>query len=128
MQFDQGFSSIWKFCEQQNNLHPKSEGLRARLQLQNMKKPGPPKSKTSSKENKNHGSAMKLESNLILGNKFRSNVRISFLFLWPIFWLGHLFFWSWAVWVACIFLRLVVCQLLHLLLFSPILKAAFSPC
>ena len=29
---------------------------------------------------------------------------------------------------ACIFLRLVVCQLLHLLLFSPILKAAFSPC
>ena len=25
------------------------------------------------------------------------------------------------------FLRLVVCQLLHLLLFSPILKAVFSP-
>ena len=39
-----------------------------------------------------------------------------------------LFFWSWAVGVACIFLRLVVCQLLHLLLFSPILKAVFSPC
>ena len=37
-------------------------------------------------------------------------------------------FWSWAVGVACIFLRLVVCQLLHLLLFSPILKAVFSPC
>ena len=41
---------------------------------------------------------------------------------------GSLFFWYWAVGVACIFLRLVVCQLLHLLLFSPILKAVFSPC
>ena len=38
------------------------------------------------------------------------------------------FFWHWVVWAACIFLRLVVCQLLHLLLFSPILKAVFSPC
>ena len=37
-----------------------------------------------------------------------------------------LFFWYWAAGVACIFLRLVVCQLLHLL-FSPILKAVFSP-
>ena len=36
------------------------------------------------------------------------------LFLWPIFWLGHLFFWNWAAAVACIFLRLVLCQLLHL--------------
>ena len=33
-----------------------------------------------------------------------------------------------AAGVACIFLRLVVCQLLHLLLFSPIQKAVFSPC
>ena len=45
-----------------------------------------------------------------------------------IFWLGHLFFWNWAVGVAYIFLRVILCQLLHLLLFSPILKAAFSPC
>ena len=44
------------------------------------------------------------------------------------FWLGHLFFWNWATGVACIFLRLIICQLLHLLLFSPILKAVFSPC
>ena len=33
-----------------------------------------------------------------------------------------------GVGVACIFLRLVVCQLLHLLLFFPILKAVFSFC
>ena len=25
------------------------------------------------------------------------------LVLWPIFWLGHLFFWYWAAWAACIF-------------------------
>ena len=48
------------------------------------------------------------------------------LVLWPVFWLGHLFFWDWAAGVACIFLRLILCQLLHLLLFSPILKAVFS--
>ena len=46
----------------------------------------------------------------------------------PIFWLGHLFFWNWAARVACIFLRLILCQLLHLLLFSPVLKSVFSPC
>jgi len=46
------------------------------------------------------------------------------LFFGPIFWLGHLFFWNWAAGVACIFLRLVVCQLLHLLLFSPLLIRA----
>ena len=41
------------------------------------------------------------------------------------FWLGHLFFWNWA---TCIFFRLILCQLLCLLLFSPILKAVFPPC
>ena len=33
-----------------------------------------------------------------------------------------------AAGVVCIFLRLILCQLLHLLIFSPILKAVFSPC
>ena len=42
-------------------------------------------------------------------------------------WVIYLFFCNWAAGVACIFLRLVVCQLLHLLLFSPILKTVFSP-
>ena len=44
------------------------------------------------------------------------------------FWLGHLFFWYWAAWAPYIFLKLILCQLLHLLLFSLILKAVFSPC
>ena len=44
------------------------------------------------------------------------------------FLLGRLFFWNWAAGVACIFLRLILCHLLHLLSFSPILKAVFSPC
>ena len=44
------------------------------------------------------------------------------------FLIGPFIFLELAVGVACIFLRLVVCRLLHLLLFSPILKAVFSPC
>ena len=39
-----------------------------------------------------------------------------------------LFFWNWAAGVACIFLRLILCLLLHLLLFSPNLRPVFSPC
>ena len=31
------------------------------------------------------------------------------------FWLGCLFFWHWVVWVACIFWKLILCQLFHLL-------------
>ena len=31
-----------------------------------------------------------------------------------------LFFWHWVVWAACIFWKLILCQLFHLLLFSPI--------
>ena len=35
-------------------------------------------------------------------------------------------FWYWLAWTVCIFLRLILCQLLHLLLLSPILKAIFT--
>ena len=37
-------------------------------------------------------------------------------------------FWHRVVWVACIFWKLILCQLFHLLLFSPILRVVFSPC
>ena len=50
------------------------------------------------------------------------------LSLFPTFWLGCLFFWHWVVWTACIFWWLILCQLFHLLLFSPILKVVFSFC
>ena len=48
--------------------------------------------------------------------------------LFPTFWLGCLFFWHWVVWAACIFWKLILCQLFHLLLFSPILRVVFTPC
>ena len=47
--------------------------------------------------------------------------------LFPTFWLSCLFFWHWDVWAACIFWKLILCQLFHLPLFSPILRGAFSP-
>ena len=40
-----------------------------------------------------------------------------YLGLFATFWLGCLFFWHWVVWAACIFWKLIFCQLLHLLLF-----------
>ena len=39
-----------------------------------------------------------------------------------------LFFWYWVVWAACIFWKLILSQLFHLLLFSPIQRVVFSPC
>ena len=44
------------------------------------------------------------------------------------FLLSCLFFWYWVVWAACIFWKLVLCQLFHLLLFSPIPRVVVSPC
>ena len=40
----------------------------------------------------------------------------------------YLFFWYWAVWTICIFWRLILCQLFHLLLFSLIPRIVFSLC
>ena len=39
-----------------------------------------------------------------------------------------LFFWNWVVWAVCIFWKLILYQLFHLLLFSPILRVVFSLC
>ena len=44
------------------------------------------------------------------------------------FWIGFLFFWYWEAWAACIFWRLILCQLLRLQIFSPILRAVFWSC
>ena len=43
------------------------------------------------------------------------------------FLMGCLFIWHWVVWAACIFWKLILCQLFHSLLFSSILRVVFSP-
>ena len=65
-----------------------------------------------------------------------SHVFINHLCLWKtvclgflcIFWLGCLFFWYWTAWATCLFWRLILCQLFHLILFSPTLRVVFSSC
>jgi len=50
--------------------------------------------------------------------------RIVCLGILPIFdWI--ICFWYWDAWAVCIFWRLIFCQLLHLQIFTPILRAAF---
>ena len=49
-------------------------------------------------------------------------------FFFQTFWLDCLFFWHWVVWAACIFWKLILWKLFHLLLFSTILRVVFSPC
>ena len=48
--------------------------------------------------------------------------------LFPTLWLGCLLFWYWVVWAACVFWKVILCQLFHSLLFSPFLRVVFSPC
>ena len=45
-----------------------------------------------------------------------------------IFWLDCLFFWHRAAWASCIFWRLILCRLLYLQIFFPILWIVYSFC
>ena len=67
-------------------------------------------------------------TSLSLSVTFMSSLENCLFSSLPTFWLDCLLFWYWAAWAACIFWRLYLCQLFHSLLFSPILKVAFSPC
>ena len=49
-----------------------------------------------------------------------------YLVLWPIFWLGSLFFWNWAAGAVCLFLRLILYQSLDFIKFSVVFQVAFE--
>ena len=55
-----------------------------------------------------------------------NTILIVLLIFLPIFGLGCLVLWYWATWAA--FWRLILCHLLHLKIFSPILMVVFSSC
>ena len=52
---------------------------------------------------------------------------MSFWVFFPLFHWVVFFFWYWVVWTVYIFWKLILCQLFHLLLFSPSLRVVFSP-
>ena len=53
-----------------------------------------------------------------------------YLGLLPFFFLKFctLFYWYWDPWAVCVFWRLILCQLRHLWILSPILKVVSVPC
>ena len=54
-----------------------------------------------------------------------SSLEKRLLIHWPIFWLGHLFLWHWAAWVACIFLRLILVSCFICYYFLPFWRLSF---
>ena len=69
--------------------------------------------------------SQRVEHNLATEKQQMSYLEKCLLGLLPAFWLGGLFFWYWVAWATCIFWKLILCNLFHLLLFSLILRIFF---